>query len=91
MLSKIDLTGTRGHTDLKQYRLLSFTSGFEVLLVSTESLVEKQKAENPLAAAALCVEAGSFADPKEAQGIAHFLGRHKQSSTLQQIVINFHT
>lgn len=73
MISQEDLTGYRGERDLKEYKLCKYESGFEVLLVSTKCLVEKQKCENPVSAVGLCVGVGSFKDPKEAEGIAHFL------------------
>ena len=73
MISKENLTEHRGRTDLKEYQLCQYESGFEVLLVSTKHLVKKQKCENPLSAVGLCVGVGSFSDPQEAEGIAHFL------------------
>ena len=54
---------------------MTLSSGLEILLVSTEKLVQskKQPLESAKAAAAMCVQVGSFADPVEAEGLAHFL------------------
>ena len=70
-----DLSPHRGRADLKDYRLIQYESGLEVLLVSTKQLCMKRKSIEPLSAVGLCVQAGSFSDPYQAEGIAHFLGR----------------
>ena len=63
----MDLVKSRN--DAKEYRLLSLESGLEVMLVST---VHCRVSSNK-AAAAVAVQAGSFADPLEVQGLAHFV------------------
>ena len=65
----------KSKTDLKQYRLVTLKSGLEVLLISTLELAISRDADltTQKAAAAMLVQVGSFADPKEAEGIAHFL------------------
>lgn len=71
-------------TDLKLYEFVALDSGLQIILVSTEVL---QKAKNDkvqtsnkddstskcTAAAALTVQVGSFSDPIECEGLAHFL------------------
>ncbi len=54
---------------------MTLPSGLEVLLVSTTKLVQSkgQPLKDAKAAAAMCVQVGSFADPAEAEGLAHFL------------------
>lgn len=65
----------KSSNDLKEYKLLTLDSGLEVLLVSSKALAKARgtDANNAKAAAALCVQTGSFCDPLEAQGCAHFL------------------
>lgn len=66
---------TKSRTDLKEYRLVRLTNGLEALLVSTSKLNAQRGTdfEGAKAAASLCISAGSFCDPEEAQGLAHFL------------------
>ena len=58
-------------SNLQEYRLVNLPSGLEVLLVSTAKLVtsKSQPLESAKAAAAMCVQVGSFADPGEAEGM----------------------
>ena len=65
----MNISNSRGQTDPKSYEVLKFTSGFEVLIVS---LPTKERIAQ--ASVGLCVNVGSFSDPIEAQGLAHFLG-----------------
>ena len=51
--------------DLKQYRSQTLSNGLRVLLIHNE--------ESDKSAAALAVNVGHFNDPKERQGLAHFL------------------
>jgi len=71
----MNLDHTRSNNDQKEYRLVTLESGLEVLLVSTEHLAEGKGLDlrDGKAAAAMCVQVGSFADPAEAEGLAHFL------------------
>ena len=64
-----DISSTKGFTDAKNYEVLQFPTGFETLVVSLPP-----KEQSAQAAVALCVNVGSFSDPLEAQGLAHFLG-----------------
>ena len=69
----------KSRSDLKSYKLLNLTSGLEVLLIDSSALVESRrtslndKETTSNAAAAMFVSVGSFADPIEAEGCAHFL------------------
>lgn len=62
-------------SDKKEYRSFTLPTGLEVLLVSTHALTLSRGGDVKTAksAAALTVQVGSFADPLEAQGCAHFL------------------
>jgi secreted Zn-dependent insulinase-like peptidase len=66
-------------TDLKLYEFIELESGLEVILISTEKLQEEnakiQSKSNSTctAAAALTVQVGSYSDPIECEGLAHFL------------------
>ena len=51
--------------DFKQYKAITLTNGLRVLLIHNK--------EAKKSAAALAVNAGHFNDPKERQGLAHFL------------------
>jgi len=51
--------------DLKQYQSLTLSNGLRVLLIHNE--------ESDKSAAALAVNVGHFNDPKDRQGLAHFL------------------
>jgi nardilysin len=70
---------TKSKSDLKEYKILNLDSGLEVLLVDSSKLAESRKnslgaqATSSTAAAAMFVSVGSFADPAEAEGCAHFL------------------
>ena len=76
IIDVIDLNETRSKSDKKSYRLLKFSSGFEALLISTVHRLTN-KGDNELgsqkAAAGMTVQTGSFADPAECEGLAHFL------------------
>lgn len=63
-------------SDKKEYKLLRLLNGLKVLLVKQESDKDSEvdtKLKQNLAAVALCVESGCFQDPKEVQGLSHFL------------------
>jgi secreted Zn-dependent insulinase-like peptidase len=59
-------------SDRKQYRLLKLPNGLKVLLVKNAEIKENNLRDN-LAAVALVVDVGSFDDPREVQGLSHFL------------------
>jgi secreted Zn-dependent insulinase-like peptidase len=72
---KMDFSAQKSPNDLKQYANYTLDCGLEVLLVSTsELLISKcQDKDTANAAAAMCVNSGSFCDPSNAEGLAHFL------------------
>lgn len=57
--------------DKKEYRLIKLSNGLKVLLVKKAN--ESSSDSEELAAAALTVRVGSFDDPPNAMGLAHFL------------------
>ncbi|CAB0028359.1 unnamed protein product [Trichogramma brassicae] len=68
--------------DRKNYRAIKLNNGLTALLVSTLNLGEDDENENhrvdaridsATAACALCINVGNFSDPREVQGLAHFL------------------
>ena len=67
----------KSKSDKKQYVITEFQSGLQVLLVSTIDLHASRVSSGDVislkAAAALTVQVGSFADPPECEGLAHFL------------------
>jgi len=77
----MDLDSTKPRSDVKKYRLVTLQSGLEVLLVDNSDVSGAvapegdgiNDSDSRKAAAAMCVNVGSFADPLEAQGLAHFL------------------
>lgn len=63
--------------DSKNYELFKLPNGLKVLLVTqpkSERIFEGEivTIEDPMSVA-LCVNVGSFQDPKEFQGLAHFV------------------
>ena len=58
--------------DKKEYKMLKLSNGLKVLLVKQERAFSSKLKQN-LAAVALCVGSGCFQDPKEIQGMSHFL------------------
>ena len=75
-------------TDLKDYKLIQLENGLKALLISDTSYdlkkldQEELEVENGVtnsqtglkrSAASLRIEVGSFSDPEELQGLAHFL------------------
>lgn len=57
--------------DKKQYRLIKLQNGLKALLIKSHS--EENQTEESNAAASLTVGVGSFDEPKEVGGLAHFL------------------
>ena len=75
-------------TDKKDYKIVKLPNGIRALLISDTSYDLKKLDEEEIevengsnvgetglkhSAAALCVEVGSYSDPKEIPGLAHFL------------------
>ena len=68
------LDDSRSKADLKSYGLITLDCGLEVLMIdSTAEIISRGDTSNPKAAAGLSVGVGSFSDPEELQGLAHFL------------------
>lgn len=67
----MDIGAGKPLCDKKEYRHVRLASGLEVIIIS--SLNMQNNGETMKAAAAMCVEVGSFADPDECGGLAHFL------------------
>lgn len=64
--------------DKKSYRLIRLENGLKALLISVlgdepESNSTEETNDSP-AACALSIDVGTFSDPFEIQGLAHFLG-----------------
>lgn len=59
----------KSDNDKKQYQLLQLQNGIEVMLVSTMHCPTK----STHSAAACAVQVGSFSDPEDVQGLAHFV------------------
>lgn len=71
----VDLSHTRGTSDQKEYAYIRLGGKLEAMLISTSLLESKLgSSSEQMAAASVCVNVGSFADPQDAQGLAHFLG-----------------
>lgn len=74
--------------DKQQYRLIRLPNGIKCLLISphdgtkfsgqtstTTSITDEESADEYLAACAVGVDVGSYSDPPDACGMAHFLGK----------------
>lgn len=75
-------------SDRKDYKLFKLANGLKVLLVKNDSTKD-----NSSAAVALTVDFGSFEDPPEVQGLAHFLEhmvRKKQLISLRTITFLYY-
>ncbi len=73
-------------SDKKEYKLIILSSGLEVLLISSTNRHRDVSAEKQKAAAALCVQAGSFGDDPECEGLAHFLEHMVFMGRLSKVV-----
>lgn len=77
-------TPVKSENDKKSYRLIRLPNGLKVLLISTPSNKTGDNASaelsSKLAACAVCVDVGSFSDPLNIPGMAHFLGNFKSST-----------
>lgn len=75
-VTKILESPVKSNNDKKEYRTLQLPNGLKVLLIKSakvESLDENDQSNENLAALALCIGVGSFEDPKNVPGLAHFL------------------
>lgn len=80
-------TPVKSENDKKSYRVIRLENGIKALLISVPSkIVESATSDNreatesnsKLAACAVCVDVGSFSDPPDVRGLAHFLGMNSQ-------------
>jgi secreted Zn-dependent insulinase-like peptidase len=74
---KNEILSKKSKSDVKDYEFLQLDSGLQVILVSSEKLKKTIKYDHGISnikgAAAITVQVGSFADPVECEGLAHFL------------------
>lgn len=77
--SEIFEESLKSPSDRKQYRLLKLPNGLKVLLVKNAEITENNLRDN-IAAVALVVDVGSFDDPRDVQGLSHFLEHMVTSS-----------
>ena len=68
-MADVNVGARKSDQDPKLYRYLTLPNRLRVLLVRDP----RQEARQRKAAAALSVGAGSFADPRQVQGLSHFL------------------
>ena len=77
LVSMIDLNSSRPKTDIKDYKLAVLPGGMKVLLVSSLAKSKADsgdgKAGRNRAAASMTVNVGTFSDPPEVEGLAHYL------------------
>ncbi|KAL3316407.1 Nrd1 complex RNA-binding subunit [Cichlidogyrus casuarinus] len=69
-MTKVDIE--KSLLDPRDHRYIELENGTRVILISAKSDSDCEDEEKE-AAAALSINVGSFSDPEEAQGIAHFL------------------
>lgn len=81
----------KSSNDKNSYRVIRLNNGLKALLVSDPNEQSKIPAvnekEEKLSAICVCVEVGSFSDPRDVQGMAHFLGNFIKSNLY--IIITF--
>lgn len=65
-------TPLKSPSDKKDYKLIKLQNGLKALLVKQENN-QNLDSKSGLASVALCIDVGSFEDPKEAQGLLHYL------------------
>lgn len=88
--------------DKKSYRLIRLGNGLTALLVSTQKdLLDEKKdgkrsdatknvtSPRKKAACSLTVDVGSFSDPRDVQGLAHFVGEFDVSAIIK-FTLRFH-
>lgn len=85
------ISTTKSKSDKKHYALYTVPGvGLEVLLISSLDKYVRDSANLDVsrmkAAAAMSVQVGSFADPPEAQGCAHFLEVRLYDELLEPIL-----
>ena len=71
-------TVIKRQSDDREYLPLTLNNGMRVLLISDKTTVRS--------AAAMDVHVGSFSDPKDLQGLAHFTGRSKYYSLFRILI-----
>lgn len=63
-------------SDKKNIKLIKLQNGLKAVLLNHPKIVqtvEESESVEKSAAVAICVDVGSFEDPKEVQGLSHFL------------------
>lgn len=78
--------------DKKSYRLLRLSNGLTALLVSTQSNGNKARHESihpKKSACNLRIDVGSFSNPRDVQGLAHFVGNFEDLFSEVSILFNF--
>ena len=63
----------KSKSDFKEYELITLDNGLECLIVIFKSDKNDKNVDGLRAAAALSVQTGSFADPSDVEGLAHFV------------------
>lgn len=67
----------KSQSDDKEYKLIKLRNGIKVLIVKhdkkSDDVDESKKCKSSLAAVALCVGVGCFNNPRDVQGLSHFL------------------
>lgn len=70
-------TPPRSPSDKKEYKFIKLPNGMKVLLVKNptneKNLDHDTISKDSSSSVALCIDVGSFEDPKEVQGLCHFL------------------
>lgn len=69
-------TPPQSPSDRKEYKLIKLLNGLKALLVKTpeiERTEDDTMTKDNTSAVALCIDVGSFDDPREVQGLCHFL------------------
>lgn len=73
----------KSEIDKKSYRVIRLANGIKALLISApnhkkvDNVIqsdEESDTDNRPAACSVCVDVGSFSNPPDVQGLAHFLG-----------------
>ncbi|KAG5680610.1 hypothetical protein PVAND_010104 [Polypedilum vanderplanki] len=74
-MNKVEILETpiKSEGDKKEYRLIKLKNGLKALLIKTFTDVDKTDPDENCASASLMVSIGSFHEPREIGGLAHFL------------------
>lgn len=64
----------KSESDKKSYRIIRLSNQLKFLLISDQ--VKQSNGEEKYAKFCLSVKVGSFSDPQDVQGMAHFIGEN---------------